>query len=157
MGLEVSRFRRSREMRPEEVERFLTGHWWGVLATSVDDEPYAVPVVYGRAGDDFYVVAREGRKVRNIRRNAAVCLTVTRVEEEGRGWSSVVISGEARLVRGPRHWAAALRALRGQCGMNRPVTPEDALRLARARVVRIQPDRVTGRTVAPRRGSSTGV
>ena len=141
------RFGQSQAMELEEVERFLAEHWWGVLATSVADEPYAVPVVYGQNGSHFYVVAREGRKVENIRRNASVCLTVVRVAEEGREWGSVLVAGEARIVRGPRHWTAALQALRRQCDVSRSVTPEDALRLAGARVVLITPSRMTGRTL----------
>lgn len=124
---------------------FLEEEWWGVLSTSADGRPYAVPVVYGFDGDGFWIVSREGRKTRNLERNPAVCLSVSRVAGDGSAWASVVVTGTGRLVDGVRARLAALRALRRQCGrLGRP-RPADAARMAGTRVIRIEPEEITGR------------
>lgn len=130
-----------------EVEALLEEGWWGVLATAADGVPYGVPVVYGFDGERFWVAAREGRKVRNLRRNPRVCLSVSRVAEDGSAWASVVVTGTARLVDGLRPRLAALRALRRQCGHLQAVRPRDAARMSAARVIRIDPEEITGRAL----------
>lgn len=144
----------SRELEEREMRDLLTESWWGVLATASGGQPYAVPVVYGYDGRRIWVVSREGRKTRNLRENPAVCLTVTRVADGGSSWASVLVLGRARLGNGLAEKLAALRALRRQCGSREPVSPADAAGMATARVIRIDPEEVTGRAVArPTRGS----
>lgn len=141
----TSRFGVSREMTGEEIEELLARSWWGSLATIEKDGPYAVPVIYGYNGRDFYVASRPGRKISNLEKNPAVCLTVVEAESLGAAWSSVVVLGNADLVHGFRGHVAAIRALRGQVGRSGKVTPKDVDRMAEARVIRISPRKITGR------------
>lgn len=139
-----SRFR-SRDLSPDEIEALLDRLYWGVLSTAVDDEPYAVPVVYGYDGEAFYVAMMAGRKTENIERNPRICLTIADVEP-GADWASVVAMGTAEWVTDPRGWLQALTALIRQTtkGAPRP-TPKEASRLAGARVIRLVPRELTGR------------
>ncbi len=141
----TSRFGVSREMTGEEIEELLARSWWGSLATVEKDGPYAVPVIYGYNGRDFYVASRPGRKISNLENNPAVCLTVVEAESLGAAWSSVVVLGNADLVHGFRGHVAAIRALRGQVGRSGKVTPRDVARMSQARVIRISPREITGR------------
>ncbi len=141
----TSRFGVSREMTGEEIEELLARSWWGSLATVEKDGPYDVPVIYGYNGRDFYVASRPGRKISNLEKNPAVCLTVVEAESLGAAWSSVVVLGNADLVHGFRGHVAAIRALRGQVGRSGKVTARDVARMVEARVIRISPRQITGR------------
>ncbi len=141
----TSRFGVSREMTGEEIEVLLARSWWGSLATVEKEGPYAVPVIYGYNGRDFYVASRPGRKISNLEKNPAVCLTVVEAESLGGAWSSVVVLGNAGLVHGFRGHVSAIRALRGQVGRGGKVNPKDIARMAEARVIRISPREITGR------------
>jgi nitroimidazol reductase NimA-like FMN-containing flavoprotein (pyridoxamine 5'-phosphate oxidase superfamily) len=132
-------------MTGEEIDALLARSWWGSLATVEKDGPYAVPVIYGYNGQDFYVASRPGRKISNLEQNPAVCLTVVEAKSLGAAWSSVVVLGNADLVHGFRGHMAAIRALRGQVGRSGKVTPRDVGRMAQARVIRISPREITGR------------
>lgn len=140
-----SRFGISREMTEEEIQDLLERSWWGNLATAEEDGPYAVPVIYGWDGDHFYIASRAGRKIRNLERNPAVCLTVVEATGLGEPWHSVLVLGDADLVHGFRGHAAAIKALRGQVGRGGRVTPKDVARMAAAKVIRIVPREITGR------------
>ncbi|MFQ5689531.1 MAG: pyridoxamine 5'-phosphate oxidase family protein [Gemmatimonadota bacterium] len=135
----------TRELTASEIQAVLERSWWGNLATVSGGEPYAVPVVYGYDGRWFWVASGTGKKIECLENNPAVCLTVVEVIGDGEDWASVVVTGRGDLVRDPRSHLAALRALRRQRGHMGPVGPRDALRLARARVIRITPREITGR------------
>ena len=140
-----SRFGISREMTDEEVSALLERSWWGNLATVEEDGPYAVPVIYGWDGDDFYIASRAGRKIDNLERNPAVCLTVVEATGLGEPWHSVLVLGEATLVHGVRGHTAAIRALRGQVGRKGKISAKDVARMAAAKVIRLAPSEITGR------------
>lgn len=138
----------STEMERTEIEALLERNWWGTLATSLDGEPYGVPVVYGYDGEQFYVASANGRKVSNVEANPSVTLTVVEVEPDASAWSSVIAFGTVEFVRDPAGYLQALRTLRRQRGHAGAIGPEDAARMARARVMRITPTEITGRTKA---------
>ena len=138
----------SADLEADEIEALLRRNWWGTFATSAADTPYGVPVVYGYDGQNFYVASASGRKVSNVEANPRVSLTVVEVESDASAWSSVIVLGTAEFVKDPAGYLQALRALRRQRGHAGTVGPKDAARLARARVMRITPSEVTGRTKA---------
>ena len=70
------------------------------------------------------------------------------VEPDATGWSSVIAFGSVEFVRDPAGYLTALKALRRQRGYAGSVGPKDALRMARACVMRIVPTEITGRTKA---------
>ena len=138
----------SRELDPAEIEAVLERNWWGTLSTSVEGQPYGVPIVYGYDGEHFYVASAAGRKVEAVEANPSVTLTIVEVEPDATGWSSVIVFGRVEFVRDPAGYLKALTALRRQRGYTGSVGPKDALRMARARVMRIIPAEITGRTKA---------
>lgn len=134
-----------RAMDPDEVERFLREHGWGMLATVGEGgAPYAVPVAYGYDGRHLYVASGPGRKRENLEASPAVCLTVAEVVDGDR-WSSVVVTGEARAVEGLAERLRGLDAIRRQRAGGGMLPPADLARMARATVFRITSAEVTGR------------
>lgn len=128
-----------------EIEEILQATSWGVIATAVDDEPYAVPIVFGWDGEAFYVINGPGRKIRNIEANPRVCLTIAEVEGKGQRWRSVVVRGTVEFV-GIGGMLHAAEVVRKQLGEYRPSVREAAA-LAKAKIIRIVPEEITGRTV----------
>jgi uncharacterized protein len=139
--------RQARDLDSAEIDAVIRSMRVAVLATSADDVPYAVPVIYGYDGSDFFVAMRDGRKADNLDRNPAVCLTIADVEDAGVRWRSVVVAGSARWVRGINARLHALDTLRRQHEDRFAAHPRDVARLAGARVLRISPESVTGRGV----------
>jgi uncharacterized protein len=128
------------------VEAMLRGSWWGILATTVGDRPYAVPVAYGWNGTHVFIASLDGRKIRNLQANPHACLTITNVEN-GADWRSVVIEGRVEWVKSPGQMLLAFHALATQS--NKPFVAPPASRLREARVFRIVPYAVSGRGRGP--------
>ena len=138
----------SRELAPVDREAVVARNWWGTLATSIDGQPYGVPVVYGYDGEHFYVASAGGRKIEAVETNPLISLTIVEVNPDASGWSSVIAFGRVEFVQDSAGYLRALKALRRQRGYTGTVGPKDALRMARARVMRISPTEITGRTKA---------
>lgn len=138
--------RAARELGRDEIERFLEQHHWGVLATSLDDQPYAVPIVYGWDGESLYFACSPGKKADILRINPRVCLTVPDVRDPSRGWTSVVALGRVEWIDSVAGKLSAFNILRKQMPTAVPRL-SDAARLARANVARIVIDELTGRSV----------
>ena len=82
-----------------ECHEVLAAQRLGIVCTSDDGEPYAVPMYYGFDPEtgDVYVGISEGRKTRVLDANPRVSITVTEVGT-GDGWRSVIVSGRAEWV-----------------------------------------------------------
>jgi uncharacterized protein len=90
------------------------------LGFAVDGQPYVIPTLHARVGDQVYVHgATSSRMVRALAAGSPVCLTVTLVDglvlarsafNHSVNYRSVVVLGQARLVEGPDERAAALEA-----------------------------------------------
>jgi uncharacterized protein len=138
----------SRALADDEVATFLREHSWGVLATSLDDVPYSVPVIYGYDGRVFYIIMIQGKKTGILQQNPKVCLTIPDVREPGMQWSSVVVSGEVEWVTDVKGWLSAIITIRRQRGNDAGASLKEAARLARTRVARLVPEEITGRAKA---------
>jgi len=110
----------------------------------VEDQPFVVPMVYGRVDDTLYLHGAPGtRLVRTLASGAPVCITVTIVDalvlaksqlHHSANYRSLVILGRATRVGG----AEAERALRavvdhalpGRSGEARPPTEQELRRTA---------------------------
>ncbi len=136
----------SRPLDEDEIRDCLERNWWGVLSTLGEEYPYAVPVVYGSDGEHFYIASRAGQKVENIKVRSGVCLNVIEVEDLSRQWTSVLVTGQAELISEPRGHLTAILALQRQARRVGPMTAKDISRMAAARVIRISPAAITGRT-----------
>ena len=135
----------TRCMQDDELRQFLATQRWAVFATSAGARPYAVPVSYGYDGRHFFVATGPGRKASALEENSNVCLTITDIRPDGKAWRSAVVTGRAEWVGDLRGRIAAFDVLRRQTGAVLPRSPGELLKLARASVLRIVADEVTGR------------
>lgn len=139
------RRRQSRTLDRAEIEEILRATSWGVIATAIDGEPYAVPIIFGWDGEAFYVINGPGRKIRNMEANPRVCLTIAEVEGKGQRWRSVVVRGTVEFV-GIGGLLHAADVVRKQLGDYTP-SVRDAAALAKAKVIKLVPEEITGRAV----------
>jgi uncharacterized protein len=136
--------RPGRMLNKEEIEQFLKRGFWGVLATSVGDEPYGVPIIYGYDDGVFYIANGPGKKIQNMEKNPNVTLTIVELEDYGRQWKSVIVYGRVEIVSDLTEKLTAFNALRKQ--IPRPAARlRDAAKLAAAKVVRLVPTEITGK------------
>jgi PPOX class probable F420-dependent enzyme len=132
----------------------------GHLATvDPDGQPHVVPVCFVAVGDRLYTPIDEKpkrggelRRVRNLRVNPRVCLTVDRYEEDWSRLAWVQVRGRAGLVDDPAERAEAIAALRAKYRQYEQMKLEERL------LIRIEPERVvewsaSGRASPPRPGS----
>lgn len=117
------------------------------MATSLNDEPYGVPVIYAYDDDGcFYIANGPGKKIHMLEKNPAVTLTVVEVEDYGRKWKSVIVYGRVEVLSELGDKLHAFNALRKQ--VPRPsARVRDAAKLAMAKVVRITPTEITGKSI----------
>ena len=139
--------RSGRAMSRAEIDEFLKRGFWGVLATSLGDEPYGVPIIYAYDDDGtFYVANGPGKKIEILEKNPNVTLTVVELEDYGRKWRSVIIYGKVEIVHELGEKLHAFNSLRKQ--IPRPSARlRDAAKLAMAKVIRIVPTQITGKTI----------
>ena len=139
--------RTGRPLSREEIDEFLRRGFWGVLATSLNDEPYGVPIIYAYDEDGtFYVANGPGKKIRIMEQNPNVTLTVVELEDYGRKWKSVIVYGKVEILHELGAKLHAFNALRKQ--IPRPAARlRDAAKLAMAKVIRIVPTEITGKAI----------
>jgi nitroimidazol reductase NimA-like FMN-containing flavoprotein (pyridoxamine 5'-phosphate oxidase superfamily) len=103
-----------RALGEDEVRQVVARNFIGVLATVGDDQPYAVPFIYGYDDRAFFALLGQGRKVRNMERNPRVCITIVEADEAGKCWRSVLATGRASRVEGLMKLGHALNTIRKQ-------------------------------------------
>lgn len=99
------------------------------IAFSVGDQPYTLPMAFGRIGDQLYLhAASVGRLVRASAAGLALGVTVTLVDglvlarsafHHSVNYRSVVVLGRARIVDDPGEKQSALRAIVNHVVTNR--------------------------------------
>jgi nitroimidazol reductase NimA-like FMN-containing flavoprotein (pyridoxamine 5'-phosphate oxidase superfamily) len=137
--------RTARQLNQSEIEEILARNCWGVLAMVEDGVPYAVQIIYGYDGNNFVFANGPGRKAEVLAKNPRVSLVVTEVEEQGKRWRSVIIKGTIEWIEDLGGKMSAFNTLRKQV----PFTAQrvrDAAKLASAKVARLVPSEITGRT-----------
>ena len=128
------------------VAAFLDSHYVGRLAT-VDERgrPYVVPVCYAAGVDRIFSVIdekpkdvsrRELKRIRNIRTNPWVCLTVDTYSEDWSELGYLMVRGTASIVTSGEEHEAAIPLLRARYRQYRELDFE-----GRAVIV-IEPQRV---------------
>ncbi len=139
--------RSARKLEQHEIVEFLRQGFWGVLAMSLGDQPYGVPIIYAYDDDGtFYIANGPGKKIEMLQQNANVTLTVVEVEDYGRKWRSVIAYGRVEVVDALPEKLHAFNALRKQ--IPRPAARlSDAAKLAAAKVVRLVPTEITGKAI----------
>src|SRR4029450_4288817 len=91
------------------------------LGFVADGQPFVIPTIHGRAGDQVYVHgSTASRPLRTLRGGTPVCLTVTILDglvvarsvfESSMNYRSVLVLGSARAVEDPDEKLAGLRAI----------------------------------------------
>lgn len=82
---------------PSEVEQAISGESHiAHLATAVEGQPHVAPVWY-HYEDDVIQITTAGKKVRNVRRNSRVAVSI-QTDEEGHPEWVVHFQGEATVV-----------------------------------------------------------
>ena len=139
--------RTGRRLDKTEIVEFLRKGFWGVLALSVGDEPYGVPIIYAYDDDGtFYIANGPGKQIEMTQKNPNVTLTVVELEDYGKKWRSVIVYGKVELVDSLPEKLHAFNALRKQ--IPRPATRlSDAAKLASAKVIRLIPTDLTGKAI----------
>ena len=147
MHAEDAGSRSGRALSKQEIDEFLKKGFWGVLATSLNDEPYGVPIIYAYDDDGvFYVANGPGKKIEILEKNPNVTLTVVELEDYGRKWKSVIVYGKVEIIHELGEKLHAFNALRKQ--IPRPSARlRDAAKLAMAKVIRIVPTNMTGKAI----------
>ena len=149
--------RREKEITEKPViEEILKESQVGRLGTAVDGEPYIVPMNYAYIkGRILMHTHRDGKKVRDIRRNPRVCFEVDSGEiiegDDPCGYSweyrSVIAQGDARIVEDPGEKLAALRLISDKYafGKGRRLTPEAVDRFRDLVIIEVAVTGMTGK------------
>ena len=103
------------------IDAILDEGFVGHLAFVADDQPYAIPMLYARRGDDVYLHGSPlSRILGRAVDGAPLCLTVTLIDglvlarsafHHSVNYRSVVLLGQGRVVREREEKLAALEAL----------------------------------------------
>lgn len=139
--------RASHPLNEADTRALLERNYWGVLATVGDDQPYAIPIIYGLEDNRFYAVLGSGRKTANLDRNPSACLTVVELEDMARRWRSAIVLGRVSWVTESAAVAAAIEVIRRQYpGLpTRSQQGVETLAAMGFRVACITADQITGR------------
>jgi len=149
--------RKEKEIKEKAVmEEILREQEVGRLATSVDDQPYVVPINFVYTGGKIVFHShKDGTKMRNISKNPYVCFEVD-FGEIVRGekpcnyswkYMSVIVRGKAKVIEGSKERLAALRRISNKYapGKGQTLTEEDMAKNEQLILVEIEVDEMTGK------------
>jgi hypothetical protein len=140
-----------------EMERILEEAEVGRLGTSVNDEPYVVPVSFAyRDGKILLHCARHGKKLDNISKNPRVCFEVDDGElirkdkpcDFSVRYRSVIAHGDATVHTDPERMLHTLKALTDKYapgGLSRQLTTDTITSFGDLAVVEITVSEMTGK------------
>jgi nitroimidazol reductase NimA-like FMN-containing flavoprotein (pyridoxamine 5'-phosphate oxidase superfamily) len=137
--------RTARILTSAEIQEILERGCWGVLAMIDGDLPYATQIIYGYNGEDFVFASAPGHKLEVLQNNPRVNLIITEVEDCGKRWRSVHVKGAVEWIEDITSKISAFNTLRKQVPSSTPRL-RDASKLVSAKVGRIVPSEITGRT-----------
>jgi len=149
--------RKEKEIKDKgEIEEVLRDAQIGRLGTSVDGQPYVVPLSFAyHDGKIIFHGAREGKKMEDIARNPRVCFEVDNGEaipsDDPCGFSfryrSVIANGTAKIIEDPKTSLEALRILvdKYSPGKGEKLTLERIERSKNMVVVEIAVDEMVGK------------
>ena len=141
----------------EQVYAILDEGFVAHVGFSVDDQPFVIPMVYGRVGDTLYLHgASASRLIRTLGEGVAVSVSVTLLDglvlarsaiQHSMNYRSVVVLGNARRVDDAEERLAALRGIVEHVVPDRwpSVRRPDAKELARTFVLAIALDEATAK------------
>ena len=95
------------ELNQTQIEQVLREELIGRLGCHAEGQTYVVPITYAYDDGSVYGHSGDGRKIRMLRENPAVCFEVDHLDDM-RNWRSVIAQGTFEEL----HGAAAERAMR---------------------------------------------
>jgi PPOX class probable F420-dependent enzyme len=102
-----------------------------VATVGAEGRPHLVPVVHVLSGDKLYFGSGDdGRKVKNLRDNAQIAITIDLYSDDWSQLRGVMVQGTARLIeRGPRFKQARARlyAKYPQYAKEAAISPSDSV------------------------------
>lgn len=111
---------------PDEVEELLTSEpLMAHLATCRDGRPHVAPVWY-RYGDGVVEIVTTGTKLRNLRENPRVSLSIQK-DEGGRAEWAVTLLGTAEIVEDEAETREATRRINRKYGAEKDAWSENVL------------------------------
>jgi len=141
------------DMSAAEIDQFLTCARVGRLGLCINGEPHIIPLgfVYEKGQIAFHSCS-EGMKMKALQSNPRVCFEVDETISDTSMYKSIIIHGSTRILSEPSEMIPWL-----QLHIDKYRVPEDFetymqkprrnrnAELAKARIVVITPDEVTGR------------
>jgi len=88
----------------EECSELLNRISIGRLASSLDNQPYVVPVRFSYEPGHIYVFSTVGKKIKWMRKNPKVCLQVDEIGNSS-NWTSVIVDGTYLELSDPQYTA----------------------------------------------------
>ncbi len=149
--------RKEKEITEKAVlEEILLEKLVGRLGTSVNNNPYVVPMNFAyRAGKIYLHTHKDGKKVKNILANPRICFEVDdgkMIEAEepcNFSWSyhSVIVHGNARIVTEPEEKLAALKIISDKYsfGKGERLTLKSIEKYESLWIIEINIDKMTGK------------
>jgi hypothetical protein len=156
MTQDVQMRRQDKEITERDtIERLLDDALVLHLGLVDDGRPYVVPLNFGREGDALYVhCAAQGRKLRCLAAQPAVCVAVERLDRVTKGasacgewtshYESVIGFGTARVVDDAAERERGLQAIMAKYSGRRDWSFKPEM-LAKTVVVRIDLEQITGK------------
>jgi nitroimidazol reductase NimA-like FMN-containing flavoprotein (pyridoxamine 5'-phosphate oxidase superfamily) len=92
------------EISHDECKELLNRVSVGRLASSLEDQPYVVPVCFAYEPEYLYVFSTLGQKIEWMRQNPKVCLQADEIGNRS-NWTSVVLNGTYLELREPQYTA----------------------------------------------------
>ncbi len=97
------------EISHDECTHLLNRVSIGRLASSLDNQPYVVPVCFAYEPNYLYVFSTVGKKIESMRQNPKVCMQVDDIASPS-NWMSVVVEGNYRELQEAQYSAEKERA-----------------------------------------------
>jgi hypothetical protein len=138
----------------EECERIIAGTYQGVLAMTVADRPYALPLNHAyRDGRFYFHCANAGQKLETIRQNPHVTYVINRYYGDSAElakamkchghWESVIAYGMARVVSEKEELISTFRTFMAYYGQGDYQHGDELL--SKTNVIVIEVERMTAR------------
>ncbi|MFC1669266.1 pyridoxamine 5'-phosphate oxidase family protein [Spirochaetota bacterium] len=93
----------SKEKLKEEINRYISKHCICTLATCADNIPRATVLRYGYKDFTLYILSEGGGKIRNIKENPGVSVTIYGEYTGFQSVNSLQIWGNAKLIHPDEH------------------------------------------------------
>lgn len=127
----------------EDARALLKAHQIGRLGCNVNQEPYVLPINYLYTGNDVYMHALPGLKIRAMRKHPQICLQVDEVQDDY-NWKSVIVFGDYEEITATDEREKILAALFQRFPHLTPVESRMKQGQEEAVVFRLRINRITG-------------